>query len=112
MGLRTTRSMLEESHSAVNQAEIVSNEACCDRLGAVEEEEVDSAAYSQAESVGSSNSRQFAPTMSTESDNGVSVDPQSDDIDAPLGVPEPAMAMQHRESVFWRRHHLTPNQNR
>lgn len=97
--LRTTRSMLEESHSAVNRAEIVSNEACSVRLSAVEEEEVDSAAYSQAESVGSSNSRQFAPTMSTKSDNGVSVDPQSDDIDAPLGVPEPAMAMQHRESV-------------
>lgn len=97
--LRTTRSMLEDSHSAVNRAEIVSNEACSDRLGVVEEEEVDSAAYSQAESVGSSNSRQFAPTMSTESDNGVSVDPQSDDIDGSLGVPEPAMAMQHRESV-------------
>merc|ERR1719474_1099416 len=101
--LQATRSMLRDEHSVANRAEIVSNEALSVPLSSpsVVEAAVDPAAYSQDESSGSSKSRQFAASMATETETEsectVSGSGQSDDGD--LGVPEPAEAMQHRESV-------------
>merc|ERR1719474_1583950 len=97
--LQATRSMLRDEHSVANRAEIASNEALSVPLSSPPA--VDPAAYSQDESSGSSKRRQFAASMATETETEsectVSGSRQSDDGD--LGVPEPAEAMQHRESV-------------
>jgi len=97
--LQATRSMLRDEHSVANRAEIASNEALSVPLSSPPA--VDPAAYSQDESSGSSKRRQFAASMATETETEsectVSGSGQSDDGD--LGVPEPAEAMQHRESV-------------